>query len=216
MFLFMEKIKKFAPKALLGVLLVALMALVVSEASADDLELRVSADVQHQHTDGGAIILGQEHRLQLEDVRLNKTLTNLGAEYRLTNWLSAGTAYGVVVTSVEDAWSLEHRPHVEATLSTGLFSLDLGLRTRVEYRVEEGDSAFRIRKELKVGFSEIPTTPFLANEVFASASGDIQRNRISLGLSPLDGLSTFYCLETNFNDITEYRNIIGVDYRFNP
>ena len=216
MFSFMEKFKSVTLRALLGVLFICGVILLVTEASADDLELRVSADVQHQHTDGGVIVLGQEHRLQLEDVRLNKTLTNLGAEYRLTNWLSAGTAYGVVVTSAEDAWSLEHRPHVEATLSTDLFSLDLGLRTRVEYRVEEGDSAFRIRKELKVGFSEIPTTPFLANEVFASPSGDIQRNRISLGLSPLDGLSTFYCLETNFNDVTEYRNIIGVDYRFNP
>lgn len=216
MFLFMEKIKKFAQVAFLAVLLATLVVLVTTEASADDLELRVSADVQHQHTDGGVIVLGQEHRLQLDDVRLNKALTNLGAEYRLTNWLSAGSAYGVVVERDGDAWSLEHRPHLEATVSTGLFSLDLGLRTRVEYRAEEGDSAFRIRKELKVEFSEIPTTPFLANEVFASTSGDIQRNRISLGLSPLDGLSTFYCLETNFNDVTEYRNIIGVGYRFNP
>ena len=188
MFLFMEKVKKFAQVAFLGVLLATLVVLVTTEASADDLELRVSADVQHQHTDGGVIVLGQEHRLQLDDVRLNKALTSLGAEYRLTNWLSAGTAYGVVVARAGDAWSLEHRPHAQATVSTSLFSLDLGLRTRVEYRVEGEDSVFRIRKELKVGFSEIPTTPFLANEVFASTSGDIQRNRISLGLSPLDKL----------------------------
>ena len=216
MFLFMEKVKSVAQVALLGVLLVTLVVLVTTEASADDLELRVSADVQHQHTDGGVIVLGQEHRLQLDDVRLNKALTSLGAEYRLTNWLSAGTAYGVVVARAGDAWSLEHRPHAQATVSTSLFSLDLGLRTRVEYRVEGEDSVFRIRKELKVGFSEIPTTPFLANEVFASTSGDIQRNRISLGLSPIEGLSTFYSLEVNLNDVTEYRNLIGLDYRFNP
>ena len=56
----------------------------------------------------------------------------------------------------------------------------------------------------------------LFDEVFVSTSGDIQRNRVSLGLSPLDGLTVFYLLETNFNDVTEYRNIVGLDYRFNP
>ena len=216
MFLFMEKAKRVALGVLLGSLIVGGVTFACVEAFADDLELRVSADVQHQHTEGGVIVLGQEHRLQLEDVRLNKTLTNLGAQYRLTNWLSAGTAYGVVVDRDGDAWSLEHRPHLEATATTSLLSLDVSLRPRVEYRVEGDDSVFRVRKELRVEFSEIPTTPFLADEVFVSTSGDIQRNRISLGLSPLDGLTVFYLLETNFNDVTEYRNIVGLDYRFNP
>ena len=216
MFLFMEKVKRIALSVLLGLLVVGGVTLICVEASADDLELRVSADVQHQHTEGGVIVLGQEHRLQLEDVRLNKTFTNLGAQYRLTSWLSASSAYGLVVARDGDAWSLEHRPHVEATVSTSLFCLDLSLRPRVEYRVEGGDSSVRIRKELRVEFSEIPTTPFISDEVFVSTAGDIQRNVISLGLSPLEGLSTFYSLETNFNDVTEYRNIIGVNYRFNP
>jgi hypothetical protein len=216
MFLFMEKAKRIALGVLLGSMVVGAVTLICAKASADDLELRVSADVQHQHTDGGVIVLGQEHRLQLEDVRLNKTLTSLGAEYRLVSWLSAATAYGVVVERTDDAWSLEHRPHLEATATTSLFSLDLSLRPRVEYKVEDGDSSFRIRKELRVEFSEIPTTPFISDEVFVSTGGDIQRNVISLGLSPLEGLTTFYSLETNLDDVTEYRNIIGVDYRFNP
>ena len=216
MFLFMEKIKRIALGVLLGSLIVGGVTLACVEASADDLELRVLADIQHQHTDGGVIVLGQEHRLQLDDVRLNKTLTNLGAQYRLTNWLSAGTVYNVVVARDGNSWSLEHRPHIDAVVSTSLFSLDLSLRPRVEYRVEGDNSVFRIRKELRVEFSEIPTTPFISDEVFVSTSGDIQRNKISVGLSPLEGLSTFYSLETDFNDVTEYRNIVGVDYRFNP
>ena len=216
MFLFMEKAKRVALGVLLGSLVVGGVTFVCVEAFADDLELRVSADVQHQHTDGGVIVLGQEYRLQLEDAQLNKTLTNLGAHYRLTNWLSAGTVYNVVVALDGNDWTLEHRPHVDAVVSTSLLSLDLSLRPRVEYRVEGGDSSFRIRKELRVEFSEIPTTPFLADEVFVSTGGDIERNKISVGLSPLEGLSTFYSLETDFNDVTEYRNIIGVDYRFNP
>ena len=169
MFLFMEKIKRIALGVLLGSMVVGGVALICAEASADDLELRVLADVQHQHTDGGVIVLGQEHR-----------------------------------------------PHIDAVVSTSLFSLDLSLRPRVEYRVEGDNSVFRIRKELRVEFSEIPTTPFISDEVFVSTSGDIQRNKISVGLSPLEGLSTFYSLETDFNDVTEYRNIVGVDYRFNP
>jgi|TARA_R110000824_G_scaffold7271_2_gene32832 hypothetical protein len=216
MFLFMEKVKRIALSVLLGSLVVGGVVLICAEASADDLELRVLADVQHQHTDGGVIVLGQEHRLQLEDIRLNKTFTNLGAHYRLTNWLSAGAVYSVVVARDGNAWSLEHRPTADVVVSTSLFSLDLSLRPRVEYRVEGGDSSFRIRKELRVEFSEIPTTPFISDEVFVSTSGDVQRNVISLGLSPLEGLSTFYSLETNFDDVTEYRNIIGVNYRFNP
>ena len=216
MFLFMEKIKRIALGVLCGLIVVGGVTLICVEASADDLELRVLANVQHQHADNGVIVLGQEHRLQLEDVQLNKTLTNLGAHYRLTNWLSAGTVYNVVVALDGNDWTLEHRPHVDAVVSTSLLSLDLSLRPRVEYRVEGGDSSFRIRKELRVEFSEIPTTPFLADEVFVSTGGDIERNKISVGLSPIEGLSTFYSLETDFNDVTEYRNIIGVDYRFNP
>jgi len=216
MFLLMEKAKRVALGVLLGSLIVGGVTFVCVEASADDLELRVSADVQHQHTEGGVIVLGQEHRLQLEDVRLNKTLTNLGAQYRLTSWLSAGTVYSTVVARDAGAWSLEHRPYADVVASTSLFSLDFTLRPRVEYRVEGGDASFRIRKELRVEFSEIPTSPFISDEVFVSTGGDVQRNVISLGLSPIEGLSTFYSLETNFNDVTEYKNIIGLDYRFNP
>jgi len=216
MFLFMEKAKRIALGVLLGSLVVGGVTLFCVEASADDLELRVSADIQHQYTEGGVVVLGQEHRLQLGEVELNKTFTELGAYYRLTNWLSAGTVYSTVVARDAGAWSLEHRPYVDVVATTSLFSLDLSLRPRVEYRVEGGDSSFRIRKELRVEFSEIPTTPFISDEVFVSTGGDIQRNVISLGLSPLEGLSTFYSLETNFDDVTEYRNIIGVNYRFNP
>ena len=216
MFLFMEKAKRIALGVLLGSLVVGGVTLFCVEASADDLELRVSADVRHQHTEGGVVVLGQEHRLQLGDVELNKTLTELGAHYRLTNWLSAGTAYSTVVARDAGAWSLEHRPHVDVIASASLFSLDFTLRPRVEYRVEGDDSSFRVRKELRVQFSEIPTTPFISDEVFVSTGGDVQRNVISLGLSPIEGVSTFYSLETNFNDVTEYKNIIGLDYRFNP
>ena len=215
MFLFMEKTKRIALGVLLGAMVISGVVLVCAEATADELELRVSADVQHQHTEGGTVVLGQEHRLQLGDVQLNKTFANLGAHYRLTSWLSASTVYNTVVARDGNAWSLEHRPHVDVTASTSLFSLDLSLRPRVEYRVEDGDSSFRIRKELRVEFSEIPTTPFIADEVFVSTSGDIQRNVISVGLSPLERLSTFYSLETNFDDVTEYKNIVGLDYKFN-
>jgi len=215
MFLFMEKAKRIALGVLLGSLVVGGVTLICVEAAADDLELRVSADVQHQHTEGGVIVLGQEHRLQLGNAKLNKTFTELGAQYRLTSWLSAGTVYSTVVARDGNAWSLEHRPYVDVIASTSLFSLDLSLRSKVEYRVEGEDSSFRVRKELRVQFSEIPTTPFIANEVFVSTSGDIERNTISIGLSPLEGLSTFYSLETNFNDVTEYKNIVGLDYKFN-
>lgn len=216
MFSFMEKFKSVTLRTLLGVLFLCCVILLVTEASADDLELRAGVDVQHQHTDGGVVVLGQQHRLQLEDVRLDKVLTSAGTQYRLVNWLSAAAAYRVVTARTDNGWSLEHRPHLDVTASTSLFSLDISFRPRVEYRVHDDDSAFRIRKELRVAFSEIPTTPFLSNEVFASTSGDIQRNRISVGLSPLEGVSTFYCLETNFDDVTEYRNIVGLNYSFNP
>jgi hypothetical protein len=215
MFLFMEKAKRIALGVLLGSLVVGGVTLICVEAVADDLELRVSADVQHQHTEGGVIVLGQEHRLQLGNAKLNKTFTELGAQYRLTSWLSAGTVYSTVVARDGNVWSLEHRPYVDVIASTSLFSLDLSLRSKVEYRVEGEDSSFRVRKELRVQFSEIPTTPFIANEVFVSTSGDIERNTISIGLSPLKGLSAFYSLETSFNDVAEYKNIVGLDYKFN-
>jgi hypothetical protein len=114
----------------------------------------------------------------------------------------------------DEGWALEHRPYIDISVTARLFYLDLTWRPRVEYRLKGEESSFRVRKKLKVKLKTIPGKPFIADEIFIPMEGDIERNRIFLGLTPLPGLSTFYLLETDFNDTTEYKNIIGLDYKF--
>jgi hypothetical protein len=209
-----NRIKNIVLRALLGAMFFAALIFFTADANADDLDLRVSGEVQYKYTPNGAVILGQEHRLHLRDVELHETFTSLGVYYRLTNWFTTGSVYRMVFVVTDEGWALEHRPYVDLSVTARLFSLDLVWRPRVEYRLGSGESSLRVRKKVKVKFKTIPGKPFIADEIFIPMEGPIERNRVFLGFSPLPGLTTFYLLEVDFDETTEYKNIIGLDYKF--
>ncbi len=213
MFLSQRRIKNIIIRALLGTAFIMGMVLYGTETHADELDLKISGEAQIKLDPNTAVILGQEHKLHLKNIELHKSHTNLGAYWRLTNWFTGGVVYRTAFANDGEGWALEHRPYADVSVHADLFGVDLSWRPRVEYKIKEGHARFRIRKKLKVEFKTIPTKPFVADEVFVPLEGPIERNRIFLGLSPIEGLTTFYMLEMDFGELTEYKNIVGLDYK---
>jgi len=215
MFMTMERIIRIGVRVFWSVLFVWAILFFTTDAKAGNLDLRASGELQYRYFGGAVAILGQEHRLHLKNADLHETLTNLGVYYRLTGWLTTGAVYRMAFAEDDDEWKVEHRPYLDLSLTARkLFYVDIMWRPRLEYRIRGGKLRVRVRKKLKVKFKRMPAKPFVAAEVFLPFTGPPERTRVFVGIEPLTGLSTFYLLETDFDDVTEYKSIVGIDYKF--
>jgi hypothetical protein len=216
MFLTKKRVKSVAIRSLLATLFVIVVLLLSRNTSANDLGLRASGQINYKHFGGGVTKLSQEHRFDLEELALNEVFTDLGFHYRLAGWLTTGASYRMVFAEKQDSWKLEHRPHADVVVTARrLFYLDLTWRARLEYRIRGEDLSVRVRKRLKTTFKRVPMKPFVAAEVFLPYTGTPERTRAFLGFSPLENLSTFYLLEADHDQGTEFKNIVGINYKFN-
>jgi hypothetical protein len=115
--------------------------------------------------------------------------TDLGFVYKgLADWVSVGFNYRQ--TSEEDAtgiWREEHRPHLNATLTSRLFGLDVSDRSRLEYRDREiQKDIWRYRNKvtvrLPVELTQFRLQPYFADEVFLNLAGEMfDKNRFWSG-----------------------------------
>jgi hypothetical protein len=215
MFLAATRMRSIAIRALLGTLFICAVLFSITEASADETNLELGVEAQHRVTSPTALLLGQHLELDLDELGLDKSSTNIGAVHLLTNWFVVSSVYRAVVEPSHNGWALEHRPYVDAGVKIRLFYLDLSWRLRVEYRLKDQDSYVRVREKVKVTLKTIPGDPFIANEIFIPMEGPIEKHEVCLGFSPFSNLSTFYLLEMEFGTTTEYKNIFGIDYSFN-
>jgi hypothetical protein len=115
--------------------------------------------------------------------------TDLGFVYKgLADWVSVGFNYRQI--SEEDAagiWREEHRPHLNATLTSKLFGLDVSDRSRLEYRDREiQKDIWRYRNKvtvrLPVELTQFKLQPYFADEVFLNLAGErFDKNRFWSG-----------------------------------
>ena len=214
MFLSTDRMRSIAIRALLGTLFICAVLFSTTEASADETNLELGVEAEHALTVPVDLLLGQHLELHLDEVELDKSSTDVGATYLLTKWFTVSSVYRAILRPDDNGWSLEHRPYADAKVKIKRFYLDLSWRVRVEYRLKDQNSQVRVREKVKVTLKTIPGDPFITNEIFIPMDGPIEKYEVSLGFSPLSGLSTFYLLEMEFGTITEYNNIFGVEYEF--
>ncbi len=215
MFLTKQRVRSVGIRSVLGAFFITAVLLFSANADADDLELRASGKLQYKHFGGGVTKVAQEHRFNLKELKLNETFTDVGFQYRLTGWLTTGATYRMVFAEDDGNWKIEHRPQADVIVTARrLFYLNIAWRARVEYRIKDSDLRVRVRKKLKITFKRVPTSPFLAAEVFLPYTGTPERTRAFVGMSPVDNLSTFYLLEADHDNGTEFKNIVGLSYKF--
>lgn len=115
--------------------------------------------------------------------------SDVGFVYKgLADWLSVGFNYRQVYEKdAAGKWREEHRPHLNATLTSKLFGLDVSDRSRLEYRDREIQKDIwryrnKITVRLPVELTRFRLQPYLADEVFLNlASETFDRDRIWSG-----------------------------------
>ena len=87
---------------------------------------------------------------------------------------------------------------------------ELTLKPRLEY-----GKSLVLRKQAKFKFLDVPLQPFVADEIYIEIDDGFgfKRNRALFGITPYENLTTFYMLEVDFGELTEYKNIVGLDYK---
>jgi len=213
MILSAKKIASPCLKGLAGTLFVAALLMVGTDALAEEPDLRASGELEHSYAEGATVNLAHEHRLRLESLKLHETFTDIGTYYRLGEGFEVGGAYRIIFASGGGGWNLERRPYVDVVASVNVFSIDVSLRPRVEYRIRSAGASLRYSPEIRAELNDVLFQPFVADEVFLTSGGDVQRNRASVGLSPTRTLSVFYLLQTDHADSVEYTNVLGLKYR---
>jgi len=133
----------------------------------------------------------EELRLGNDGGNLYHYYSDFGFIYSgLADWIDLGFNYRQVSEKdSEDEWRSENRPHLNVTLKTRLFGLDVSDRSRFEYRDREyKEDVWRYRNKVTVKLPFELTTfklrPYLADEVFITLNDDnVDRNRLYLGVS---------------------------------
>ena len=133
----------------------------------------------------------EEFRLGDDGGNLYYQHSDLGFAYiSLAEWIDLGLNYRQVFEKDGSGkWRQENRPHLNITLKTQLFDLDLSNRSRFEYRDRENNKdVWRYRNKVTVKFplelTSLKLQPYVAEEVFINFDKeDFNRNRLYSGLS---------------------------------
>lgn len=117
--------------------------------------------------------------------------SDLGFTYKgLADWLDLGFNYRQVYE--EDSageWRVEHRPHLNLTVKSRIFDLDVSNRARIEYRdreVKQDVWRYRHKVTVKLPFelTNLKLKPYVADEFFITLNDDnVDRNRVYSGAS---------------------------------
>jgi hypothetical protein len=116
----------------------------------------------------------------------NESHFDIGLEWEAHTWLAVGPYYRHVTEQKNNAWTVEHRLHLDVTFKWNFLGLSLSNRNRVEYRMMDGNETFRYRTRLmmKLGGRALPAIqPFISEEpYYDSAAGYVNKNRMTAGL----------------------------------
>lgn len=155
----------------------------------------------------------------------NESHFDIGLDYRFRKWLAFGPYYRHVTYEKGEAWAVEHRPHVDMTFKWGLAGLAFSNRNRLEYRMIDGNDAFRYRTRLmlKMRISAVPwIQTYLSEEpYYAFSAGGINKNRIiagfDIGLPGTLSLGVNYVLDSaKREDTWTNLNAIAAVLKYRP
>lgn len=124
-------------------------------------------------------------RLDDDATRHYYTHLEVGIDRKAGSHLVLGAYYRHINKRSGDGWSVEYRPHVNATVSWGAGNLGLSDRNRLERRAKDGAVTYVYRNmlTLSVGsFTPANLRPYAAAEAFWNLSGgEFDRNRLYVG-----------------------------------
>lgn len=115
----------------------------------------------------------------------NQAHSEIGLDYRLSEWLVLGPGYRHITEQKYELWRVEHRPRFDATLTWSLWELQFSNRNRLEYRMLEDREFFRYRCRVEVkaqpaglGWLQV----YASEEPFYDFdAGLINKNRLTAG-----------------------------------
>jgi len=169
----------------------------------------------------------EEFRLGDDGGHLYYHHSDLGFLYKsLAKWIDVGFNYREVFEKDNSGeWREEHRPHLNITLKTRWFDLDVSNRLRFEYRDRETKKDIwrytnKFTVKLPVELTELKLKPYFANEIFIPLNDNIiERNRLYCGVSfnLSKGIKTdIYYLWQSSKSGEEWKdiNVLGTQLKF--
>ncbi len=116
--------------------------------------------------------------------------TDLGVDYRITDWINLALFYRQIYETKQGTWKEENRPHIDLNLKFKKFTVRIHNRLRVEYRFKHGsDNELRLRYKLSLSvplkISRVKLKPFIKDEIFYTPKDNegLSRNRLYVGIS---------------------------------
>ena len=140
----------------------------------------------------------------------------------LADWVSVGVNYRQIFEEDSSGeWCYENRPHLNATLSSKFFGLDVSDRSRLEYRDREIQKDMwryrnKVRLKLPVELTPLKLQPYFAEEVFLNLDAEaFSRNRIYSGFSTnitkkIKGEIYYLLQSTKSGDNWKDINVLGI------
>jgi hypothetical protein len=210
--------------AAVGGIWIAALVLAASVV-AGDWEHWAGLDMAGPLTDGLTIRIAPEVRSRDDFSTDYEGHFDAGIDWKASKWLSVGPYYRHVAQLKGRSWQVEHRPHLNVTISWNLLGLRLADRSRLEYRIFDEDQAFRYRNRLLVRPPERilrAVAPYLSDEPFYDLdTGEVNKNRLSAGfdfkVSATTRLDVSYLLESRKQaDDWKVANIIKTTLKIRP
>jgi hypothetical protein len=166
-------------------LLIGLLVLPAAPAAGDGWEhwsrLQLSAPVR----EGLDLKTNGSIRLDEDGAHHYYTHLEVGIDWKVRSHLVLGAYYRHINKRAGESWSVEYRPHVNATLNWQAGKLAMTDRNRLERRAKDGVVTYVYRNMLTLsvgGFTPANVRPYVAAEPFWNLSeGEFDRNRLYAG-----------------------------------
>lgn len=197
-------------------------------ALASESQLWTSAELRYRPVKSVRIYLSSQLRLDQGMSHLDALLPELTASWATLDWLrlGGGYRYGLEKTK-NDVFRLEHRLHVQASLSRDLGPVGLSYRLRYQHGTEMDDpveTTRKIRHETEAEFDlDSDFTPSLSvelfRELFEASPTQTEKIDLTLGLeiqaSKSHVFDLFYRLRRPIAEDTDpVEHILGLGYQF--
>jgi len=150
---------------------------------------------------------------------------DMGFDWGPTDWFVFAPYYRHVNEKRNGSWSVEYRPHLNATFKWKVLSyFNLSDRGRLEFRIKEDKTTLRYTNQFTLKMSKITKLelqPFIAEEFFYDfASAEFNKNRVYAGtdFKVIKNLKVglYYILESSKRDNAwATKNVLQTSLKYN-
>ncbi len=111
---------------------------------------------------------------------------DIGLDWKVNDWFILSPYYRYINEEKKGGWTVEHRPHLNATFKWKTIGLNFSDRNRLEYRIKEDKEFFRYTNKLTVKTAKFTTfeiQPYIAEEPFYDFDiNEFNKNRVYGGV----------------------------------